>query len=118
MFFPRGGASTTCDRLDISREVWEYGYFFSPQSETFTTGSMYSYDGGDFIYFQKDATGRVYVYDIRTNKVSNSSTIPYGQGAALIGNRMEIIETEDGIRYLYMMRHSGTEMFRCLIFWQ
>lgn len=118
IWFPRGGALTTFDRLDIQREVWEYGYFFSPQTETWTTGSMYAYDGGDIIYLQKDNTGRVYSYDLRYNLISNSSTIPYGQGAALIGNRMELITTADNIDYLYMMRHTGTEMFRCLIFWQ
>jgi hypothetical protein len=118
LFFPRGGASTTADKLDIPSEVWEYGNFFSPQSETLTTGSMYAYDGNDIVYFTKDATGRVYSFNINTNKISNSGTIPYGQGAAIIGNRFEVIETEDGLKYLYMMRHSGTEMFRCLVFWQ
>ena len=117
LFFPRGGASNTIDKLDIPTEVYEYGNFFSPQSETLTTGSMYSYDGDDKIYFTKDATGRIYVYDINTNKISNASTIPYGQGSALIGNRMEIIETSDGLKYIYMMRHSGTEMFRNLLWW-
>jgi hypothetical protein len=118
IFFPRGGASTTADRLDIPTEVWEYGSFFSPQSETLSTGSMYTYDGDDIIYFTKDATGRVYSYDIRNNKISNAGTIPYGQGTAIIGNRMEIVQTEDGLKYLYIMRHSGTEMFRNLLWWQ
>lgn len=117
LFFPRGGISTTADRLDIPTEVYEYGNFFSPQSETLTTGSMYAYDGNDIIYFTKDATGRLYSYDINNNKISNSSTIPYGHGTALIGNRMEIIETADGLKYIYMMRHSGTEMFRNLLWW-
>jgi hypothetical protein len=118
LFSPRGGGLTTADILDLRKEVWEYGNFFSPQSETLTTGSMYTYDGQDIIYFTKDATGRIYSYDINTHKISNAGTIPYGMGAALIGNRMEVIETADGLKYLYVMRHSGTEMFRCLIFWQ
>jgi hypothetical protein len=118
LFFPRGGISTTADILDIPNETWEYGNFFSPQSETLTTGSMYTYDGNDIIYFTKDNTGRVYSYNIITNKISNAGTIPYGHGTALIGNRFEVIETSDGLKYLYMLRHSGTEMFRCLIFWQ
>ena len=117
IWYPRGGGSNTFDRLDISREVWEYGYFFSPQFETFTTGSMYSYDGNDTIYLQKDATGRVYSYDIRSNKISNASTIPYGHSTAAIGNRMEIISTSDGLKYMYMMRHTGQEMFRNLLWW-
>jgi hypothetical protein len=117
MFFPRGGISNTFDFLNLNNEVWEYGNFFSPQSETFTTGSMWTYDGGDFIYYTKDGMGRIYRYNILLGTSSNSGTIPYGMGTALIGNRMEIIETADGLKYLYIMRHSGTEMFRCLIFW-
>jgi hypothetical protein len=118
LFFPRGGISNAFDLLDIPTEVWEYGGFFSPQSETYTTGSMYSYDGDNNIYLTKDATGRVYSYNVLTNKIANAGTIPYGHGSALIGQRFEIIETSDGLKYLYMMRHSGTEMFRCLVYWQ
>ena len=117
LWYPRGGASNTVDRLDMGREVWDYTFFFSPQSETFTTGSMYTYDGGDIIYFQKDSTGRVYSLDLRTMKISNAGTIPYGHGTAAIGNRMEIVTTSDNIDYLYMMRHAGQEMFREMIFW-
>jgi hypothetical protein len=38
--------------------------------------------------------------------VNAYGTIPYGMGAAIIGNRMEIIKTDDGLQYLYIMRHS------------
>jgi hypothetical protein len=116
MFLPRGGASNTADIYDITTSRWTYGYFYSPQAETLTTGSMYAYDGVNTIYFQKDATGRVFSYNISTNSVNNLGTIPYGHGAALIGNRMEIIDTADGLSYLYMMRHTGQEMWRTLIF--
>jgi hypothetical protein len=37
-------------------------------------------------------------------------------GAAIIGNRMEIIKTDDGLQYLYIMRHSAQEMWRTLLF--
>lgn len=113
---PRGGASNTADIYDITTGQWIYGYFFTPQQETFTTGSMYAYDGHDTVYMHKDATGRVYSYNVITGEIATLGTIPYGHGTAVIGNRMEIIETADGLRYLYMMRHSGQEMWRMLIF--
>jgi hypothetical protein len=47
----------------------------------------------------------------------NSGTIPYGMGSTFLGNRMEIIKTEDGLKYLYVARNNGTELFRTLIFW-
>jgi hypothetical protein len=30
---------------------------------------------------------------------------------------MEIIKTEDGLKYLYLMRSNGQEMWRTLLFW-
>lgn len=118
MFFPRGGASNTADRYDILTETYEYGYFYSPQSETLSTGSMYCYDGVDTIYYTKDSTGRIYSYNVNTNKISSAGTVPYGMSSAIIGNRMEIIITEDGLKYLYIMRHTANDMWRVLIFWQ
>jgi hypothetical protein len=116
MFSPRGGASNTTDIYDITTSRWIYGYFLSPQSETLTTGSMYAYDGVDTIYMQKDATGRIFAYNISTNTVNSLGTIPYGHSSAIIGNRMEIVETSDGLMYLYIMRHTGQEMWRMLVF--
>jgi hypothetical protein len=78
---------------------------------------MYIYDNEDRIYFQKDATGRVMYYDLVKNTVENSSTIPYGMSTAIIGSRMEITETEDGLKYLYINRHSAQEWWRVLLFW-
>jgi hypothetical protein len=116
IFLPRGGASNTADIYDITTSRWAYGYFFSPQAETLTTGSMYAYDGENTIYFTKDATGRIYAYNFSTNEVKSLGTIPYAHSTAIIGNRMEIIETTDGLKYLYVMRHTGAEMWRTLIF--
>lgn len=116
MFLPRGGASNTADIYDVTTARWTYGYFYSPQAETLTTGSMYAYDGENRIYFQKDATGRIFAYDFSTNAVSALGTIPYGHSTAILGNRMEIVETTDGLKYLYMMRHTGQEMWRTLLF--
>lgn len=90
---------------------------FFPSTETLTTGTSYAYDGVDRIYFQKDATGRCYYYDMVKNLVVNSSTTPYSQGTAAIGNRMEIVTTEDNLKYLYMIRNGGQEFWRILLFW-
>jgi hypothetical protein len=116
MLSPRGGASNTFDLYDVTTSRWVYGYFFSAQSETFTTGSMYCYNGVNTIYMHKDATGRIFSYDFSTNVMSAIGTIPYGHSTAIIGNRMEIIETTDGLNYLYIMRHTAQEMWRMLIY--
>jgi hypothetical protein len=90
---------------------------------------MYAYDGSDRIYIQKDSTGRCFYLDINTYKLEGAGTMPYiigtaGIGTAVNGNRMEILKTSDGLKYLYVMKHTGaalsatgggTEMFRQLI---
>jgi hypothetical protein len=112
----RGAASNQIDRYNINTEKFEFGLMVSPQFETFTTGSMYVYDGADKIYIHQPA-GRIYCLDLNTRQMSQAGQIPYGIITAVIGNRMEIVETVDGLQYLYVMRHSGVEMFRILIFW-
>jgi hypothetical protein len=113
----RGGATANIDRYNIVTDTWEYGNFIPPQFETFTTGSMYTYDGVDRIYINHNATNRIYYFDMTKREIVNSGTVPYGHGVALIGNRMAIVNGPDGLKFLYVMRHSGTEMWRCLLFW-
>jgi hypothetical protein len=116
MYLPRGTISNAIDRYDICNGIWEYGSTFSPNSETFTTGSMYAYDGKNKLIMQKE-TGRVMALDVNTQQIENIGTIPYGHSTLLIGNRMEIVETVDGLKYLYVMRSNATEMWRMLWWW-
>ena len=113
---PRGGISHTFDIYDLRTNRWNYGLFILGQGETLSTGTMYAVDG-DRVYFQKDTSGRIFYYDYVKNEIKPFATIPYGMGTAVLSNRMEIIQTEDGLKYLYVMRHSGTEMWRTLIYY-
>jgi len=117
MFSAVGGAALGVMRFDITTGIYEYFYPNSGQGETFTGGSMWAYDGADRIYVQKDASGRIFYFDVVKREFVNSGTVPYGMSSAVTGNRMEVIKTEDGLKYLYVARHSGTEMWRTLIFW-
>lgn len=114
---PRGGASNIFDIYDIPSNTWEITPFFTPISTTLTTGSMYTYNGGDNYYFTKDNTGRLYNLNLNTFKIDAAGLTPYAHGTAVIGNRMEVVETADGLEYIYVMRHSGFEMWRTLRFW-
>jgi len=114
---PRGGGSNTIDVYDITTEKFDFGLMLSPQFETFTTGTMYAYDGGKYIYINKDASNRIYRLNLQTREIEASGTIPYGHSTAIIGNRMEIITTADGLEFLYIMRHTAQEIFRTLLFW-
>ena len=105
------------DVYDITRNTWDVQTLFTPQTEILVAGSMYAYDGADRLYFTIGATGRVRYLDISTGMIMGSSQTPYAHGVALVGNRMEVVSTADGLDYLYIMRHTGAEMWRCLAFW-
>jgi len=120
LFTFRGGASNVAHKYNISSEYWDFTYFLSPQSDTLTTGSYYAYDGADRIYFSPGvATGIVqYVQylNLLTGLVYSLGSVPNTQLAPVLGNRMELVESPAGIVYLYHMRNTGTEMYRCQIF--
>lgn len=116
LFSPRGGAASGFDRLDLTTGRWSL-MATSPTTETLTTGSQYAYDGVDCIFFAKDATQRIYCLNVVTNTVEGGSQFPYVAPTAVIGNRMEIFTTEDGLKYLWINRASFTECYRCLLFW-
>jgi len=119
MLSSRGGGSNAIDRFDITTGVWDYTIFIIPQTETMNTGTMYTYDGGDWVYFTNATTSSSKIFRINVNtwKVEPCTAAPYGHNTAVIGNRMEIVQTDDGLQFLYIMRHTGQEMWRVLIFW-
>jgi hypothetical protein len=114
---PRGGGSNIFDIFDIPTGTWELTPYLSPSTTTLTTGSMYVYDGGDYYYFTKDATNRIYQLDLSKFQVEAATSIPYAHSTATLSNKFEIIKTVDGLTYLYVMRHTGQEMWRTLNFW-
>jgi len=130
LYSPRGGASNVWDRYDITTNTWKPSWIAGPDTETMTVGTMYAYDGLDRIYLQKDSTGNIDYIDLNTWKMESAGQMPYvgtgGIGTAVNGNRMEVVQTVDGLKYLYVMKHTGaalsatgggTEMLRTLLFW-
>ena len=116
MYITRGGATAGFDRWDITTDRVNL-MTTSPLTETLTTGTMAAYDGRDRIYFHKDNTQRVYSLNVVTANVNGASMYPYVAPTAVLGNRMEIITTKDGLKYIWLNRSSFAECFRCLLFW-
>ena len=114
MFGMRGGNTNYMYLYDITSNTWEV-LNQSPSSEAFTTGTMTAYDGDDRIYIQRDQTGRVLYYDLSDNNIYSYNTVPFGMSTASFGNKMSILKTEDGLKFLYMPRHSGSEFWRSLL---
>jgi hypothetical protein len=116
LWMSRGGGAYGFERLDLTTDRINV-VNTAPLTETLTAGSMTAYDGVDRIYFHKDATQRVYSLDVVTGKVNGASMYPYVAPTAIIGNRMEILTTRDGLSYLWLNRASFAECYRCLLFW-
>jgi len=111
----RGGAVSGFDKLDITTDLYDL-MATSPQSETLTTGSMFTYDGADRLYYTKEVTLRNYYLDIDKYEIHGAGLTPYAAGTAILGDRYEIFTTvPDGLKYLWTQRHSNTDTFRQLI---
>jgi hypothetical protein len=118
LYVPRGGTSTTVgniviDRYDINTNRWDYCLYLPPDGQQQTLGTYWAYDNHDIIYYH--VGGRTYSINLSTKEVNGSGQIPYGHGTAIQGNRMEVLETIDGLKFLYIMRHAGSEFWRTLL---
>ena len=116
----RGGSTIGFERYNINTDTWDM-ISTTPQTETLGGSSQYAYDGNDRIYFSKDLTQRCYYLDLNKYTIHGAGIFPYvasttntGLG---IGNRMEIFETPDHLKYLWINRQVGAECFRCLLFY-
>lgn len=116
LLIARGGGALGFDRLDLTTDLWTL-LSITPQIETLAAGSMYAYDGADRLYFTKDVTQRCYYLDILANTLHGAGIYPYAAGAVHVGNRMEIFKTIDGLKYLWLNRHSNQECFRQLLWY-
>jgi hypothetical protein len=122
MYVFNGSGTVEMSRYNVTTEHFELMSYF-PQFELTTTGTMYVYDGQDRIYIHLSTllggyiSGRIVYYDLTKNIIVNAGTVPYGNSTLISGNRMEIIETEDGLKYLYVMRQSAQEMWRTLLWY-
>lgn len=116
LYILRGGGAYGFERVDLTTDRIS-ALNTVPLSETLTTGSMSAYDGQNRIYFHKDATQRIMYLDVVSGKIHGGSIYPYAAPTAIIGKRMEVFTTKDGLRYLWLNRASNAECFRCLLFW-
>lgn len=114
----RGGGTVGFDRYDISTDKWDM-VATMPLIESLNIGSMYAYDGKNRLYFTKESTLRHYYLDIESLTIHGAGTAPYiaGAGTIVIGNRMEIFETPDRLKFLWTIRHNSIETFRQLLFY-
>ena len=113
----RGGASNALDVYDIAANTWISNLAYGMQNETFTTGSC-AVDLGGFIYIQKDATGRIYKFDVAKNYLTPFTYNPVPQGAAVVGDKMFMTTYKEGaskVLYLYTLGNTRSELTRWVV---
>ena len=113
----RGTAGGVLDYYNISANTWVSGVTYSPNAETFTTGTKYALHGGR-LYIQKDATGRWFAYDFARSELFPWSTALYPQGAAIVGDTAFDVVYKDGateIYYVYFVLNTSQVLLRQLV---
>lgn len=115
---PRGGNTNVIDVFDLTTNRWDITHNVTPQTELLNTGAMYAYDGKDRLYFTPASAtiSRVMYLNLKTWEVNVAGFTPAVHGAALIGNRMEVIDIQ-GVKFIYIMMHTGQMLWRTIIFW-
>jgi hypothetical protein len=113
----RGAAGGVLDYYDISSNTWVSGVVYSPNAETFTTGTKYALRGGR-LYIQKDATGRWFAYDFARSELFPWGTTLYPQGAAVVGDTAFDVVYRDGateIYYVYFLLNTSQVLLRQMV---
>lgn len=111
----RGGI--VLDYYSISGNTWVSALLYAPATETFGTGTKYSYMG-DKLYIQKDATSRWFEFDIAEQNMMGWTTMPVLQGIALVGDTAFDATYYDGateIHYVYILNNTSTLMYRQMV---
>jgi hypothetical protein len=110
-------AANPLDQYDIALNTWVSTIVNAPATETLTTGTKYVYSG-DYLYIQKDATGRWFRYSFPDQAMDGWNTMLYTQGAAVIGDTAFDAVYTDGatsIQYVYMLLNTSTVMLRQMV---
>lgn len=114
----RGGASATLDLYDLAGNTWiAAGTAYGNAQETFSTGSC-SVEFAGTIYLMKEATGRIFRFDVARHALEPWTTNVYPVSTAVEGDKLAVVAYRDGatlIPFLYHLVHSRAEMQRMLV---
>lgn len=113
----RGGAANSLDMYDIAANTWVSAVDYGGRGETFTTGSSSTtFDGN--IYIAKEATGRLFKFDVAQHTLGGLTTNLHPQSTATDGGKLLVIPYVDGstkLPYLYVLQHTRVDMLRMML---
>lgn len=110
----RGGNTATLDVYDIAANTWISALTYGSQSESFTTGSSAA-DGNGMIFIQKDATGRMFRFDIAQNRMDPLFLNPSVQSTAVVGTKVALQTFTEGVAkgiWVYALLNTRSEFTR------
>lgn len=114
----RGAATANLEIYDLAGNAWiNVGTQYGNALETFSTGSC-SVDFNGAIYLMKEATGRLFRFDVARNVMEPWSTNVYPQSTAVEGDKLMIVPYRDGettIPFLYCQQQTRTELLRIMV---
>ena len=117
LYYIRGTATSAVYYYTIGVPAWSALIAYVPATETFTAGTCVAYCPNNRIFIVKDATHRMFYYQLDQDKMYPGGYWPYLSGAAIVGDGLVYVKSEDGAEYIYYRRHTGTELWRMLIGW-
>ena len=117
LFIFRGTATATVYKYSLLTNTIA-AVVFQPVTETFTAGTVYAVRADAQgralkVLIQKDATSRIFEFNPVTLRLDPASTqwlLP--QGAAVVGDKMTIMKTPDGIEFLYFLLNTSANFVR------
>lgn len=113
----RGSAGAVLDYYDIALNTWVSAITYAPATETFTTGTKYTYIN-DKLYIQKEITNRWFEFDFADLAMNGWTTMPVTQAGSVIGDTAFDVTFYDGlteIHYVYMLMNASTLMYRQMV---
>lgn len=121
MILPRssgGQQSNVFDFYDITTGRWVYGQLISASGLALSAGASYAYDGADTVYVAMPVAGymRYYALNVNTLKQDGAFNANQPSGTVHIGNWMEVVKSDDGVKYLYNWLNTSTLFTRAMIF--
>jgi hypothetical protein len=105
------------DLYDIPTNTWLNNIYVSPGGGIGGSGTMYAYDNADSYFFTIAATGRISELKLTNMTVESAGITPYVHSTALARSGMQVVTTDDGLKYIYIQRHTGFDFWRTLKFW-
>lgn len=113
----RANGTGSLDIYDIALNTWYSSTAYGNIQETFTTGSCGA-DMDGYIYLQKDATSRIYRFDVANNVLEPFAFNFVPQSSQITGQKMALTLFKEGasrLTYLYTLPHSRADFTRWLV---